>query len=115
MNLSEEQIKSILQHTQHKIESEFHLEDTIIDEINKLKLYDQRIQRSKRKATISLWVSVGTAGCLIISLLYNLISTSTQPPEGLQNMLPTFMVIIVLFMLHQLLYFNQNLQKRAKA
>lgn len=115
MNLSEEQIKSILQHTQLKIESAFHLEDSIMDEINNLKQYDLQIQKSKRKATISLWFSLGTAVCLIVSLLYSLIFTSTPQSDGLQNMLPTFMVIIVLFMLHQLLYFSQNLPKRAKA
>jgi len=115
MNLSEEQIKSILQHTEPKIESELHLEDMIIDEVKNLQLYDQDIQKSKRKAKVSLWISLGTAVCLVISLLYNLIFTSTRQSDGLQNMLPTFMVIVVLLMLHQLLHFGQNLHKKAKA
>lgn len=115
MNLSEEQIKSILQHTQLKIESELRLEDTVIDEIKNLKQYDQRIEKSKRKARISLYVSLGTVICLIISLLYSLIFTSAPPADGLQNRLPSFMVIAVLFMLHQLLFFSHNLARKIKA
>ena len=115
MNLSEEQIKNILQHTQVDIEPELHLEDNIINEINNLKHYDQLVQKNKRKAKISLWVSLNTTAYLIISLLYSLISITPQQLGTHQTMLPTFMVITALFMLHQLLYFNQNLQKRAKA
>lgn len=115
MNLSEEQIKNILQHTQLKLESQLSLEDTVIGEINNLKQYDQHIENSKRKARISLYVSLGIVICLIISLLYNLIFTSTPQANRLQNMLPTFMVIVVLFMLHQLLYFSQNIENKIEA
>ncbi|NET33565.1 MAG: hypothetical protein F6K19_16330 [Cyanothece sp. SIO1E1] len=115
MNLSEDQIKTILNNTQLKLEFQPLLEDTIIDEINQLQPQDELIERSKRKARISLWVSLGITFCLIVSLLYSLISHSPEASTSLQNLLPTFMVVTMLFMLHQLLYFSQNLVKKVKA
>lgn len=112
MNLSEDQIKTILKSTQLKLEPQSRLADAIIDEISELKSNDQLVERSKRKARISLWVSLCLSGCLVGSLLYSLISISPPASNGLQNLLPTFMVVMMLFMLHQLLYFNQNLEKR---
>ncbi|NRB52629.1 MAG: hypothetical protein HRU41_33515 [Saprospiraceae bacterium] len=115
MNLSEEQIKAILENTQTELPFSLQLEDSIVDEIRQLKSYDRLIARNKRKARISLWVSLGTTLCLIVSLLYSLISSTPPAALGLQSLLPTFMVIVMLFMLHQLLYFSQNLEKKVNA
>lgn len=115
MNLTEDQIKEILKNTQLSLEPQARLEDTIINEISQLKPYDQLVERSKRKARISLWVSLFITVCLIVSLLYSLISTSPPVSNGLQNLLPTFMVVMLLFMFHQVLFFSQNLERKVKA
>ncbi len=112
MKLSEEQIKEILQHTQHDIEWDHQLEEAILYQINSPKQFEQDIRQSKRKAKISLWVSLATAFCLIVSLLYHLFTSLHQENSGLQYMMPSLMVIMVLFMLHQVLYFSQGLEKK---
>ena len=115
MNLSEEQIKTILKSTQIKLGYQSQWEDAIVDEIEQLQSYDQLIERSKRKARISLWASLCTTVCLIVALFYSLlISNSPQTSKGLQNLLPTLMVVMMLFMLHQLLFFSQSLQEKVK-
>ena len=115
MKLSEEQLRSILQQTQVKIEADLQLEDRIITEINNTKHYEQLILRSKRRAAIGLWACLAITVCLIISLLHNLFSNSLPELGALQGMLPSFMVIVILLTLHQLLYFGIGLRKKIEA
>ena len=112
MKLSEEQIKDILQRTQLKIEADSQMEEAIINEINRMKQYDQLIQQSRQNARISLWVSLILTFGLVVSLLYKLLSTSPQEAFRMQSLLPALMVIIVLMILHQFVYFGTDMRQR---
>lgn len=115
MNLSEEQIRDILQSTQTKIGPDLQLENTIMNEIKLPNRYDSLIQKSQRSAKTSLWVAIIIAACLIVSLFYILYVSPPLSTEGLAHIFPSLAVVAVLFILTQLLYFSANLGADAGA
>lgn len=108
MDLSEEQIKDILQHTQTKIDPDPQLEDIIMMEIKAPNHYESLIQKSQWYAKTSLWASMIISACLIVSLCYRLYSKPPLPVNGLEQLLPSLAVVIMLFILTKLLYFSTN-------
>ena len=111
MHLSEEQLKDILRHAQIQFEADLQLEDTIMTEINEIQFDQGAIQRSKRKAKIGIRISFAAAVCLTLSLAYNVVYSPFHQEIGLKKMLPSFMVIMMLLTLNQLLYFSSKLRK----
>ena len=111
MHLSEEQLKEILQHGQIQFEADPQLEDAIMTELNEIQVDTGAIQRSKRKARIGIRISFAAAVCLTFSLAYNVLYGPLHEAIGVEKMLPSFMVIIMLLTLNQLLYFSSKLRK----
>jgi hypothetical protein len=115
MNLSEEQIKHILQSIQAKTGPDLELENTIMDEIKMPNSYKVLIQKNQWYARTSLWASIVIAACLILFLFYRLYSSPPLPTDELAQLLPSLTVVAVLFILSQLLYFSMNLGADAGA
>lgn len=109
MNLSEEQIRHILNSTQVKTPLNLQLEDIIMSELAKPNHYERLIQNSRRYARIGFRISILLTVCLVLSVVYYLYSKSSSLSPGLEQVYPSLMVVAVLFLIAQLLYFGSNM------
>ena len=107
MNLSEKQLKELLEKANLEFERDPEIEETVMKEIIQKGYRNQLIEQNKRKARTGLWVSLILTFLLIISLFYGLFFGAPSDVNTSQKLLPSYVVLALLFMLYQLWHFSQ--------
>lgn len=102
MNLSDQQIKSILNKTKLEFKNDINLENNIMDEIDQLKGYESLLQQSQNRARVGFYICMILFVSQVISIFYAISTMKNQVMSELETFLPSvfvFIVLIILFIL----------------